>query len=151
MPFASCRNLNRFIAGAFTLAKVGVLFIIFLLNTLLSNYFIFYAEFVEAMVEAYPNLKILWLYSCNPFLNKRVLPDGNAVISTFRFPHLTTLSLRNFQLLDGSALISVKWKVSLIYYSSSLNLVVFRSSKDPRSWRWFSWRQILFIHLLHQT
>ena len=81
------------------------------------------------MVEAYPILKILRLKTHLETLP----PDGNAVLSAFRFPHLTTLTLFNLQLLDGSALIPVKSKISSIYNASSLNLVVLDHQRMPEA------------------
>jgi len=75
------------------------------------------------MTDAYPNLEFLrlttWRYE------SETLPmDDNAALSAFRFPHLTFLSLQNLQLLDGSALLPVRSKVSLIYNASTLNLIL---------------------------
>jgi len=47
--------------------------------------------------------------------------DHKAILSAFRFPHLTFLSLSNFQLLDGAALLTVKLEVVLMFILLSLN------------------------------
>jgi len=75
----------------------------------LSNYFsfiFFFAEFVEAMTEAYPIVEELRLTN----RHQTIPPDHTAaILSAFRFPHLTFLKLCNFQLLDGAALLPVKF------------------------------------------
>jgi len=115
-PFASvavCKlqKLESFNCGRHYISKGVILFTRKLFIKKLLNFFIFYTEFVEGMAEAYPILKILRLTTYLATLPA----DGKAVFSAFRFPHLTTLSLCNLQLLDGSALISVKSKFSLNY------------------------------------
>jgi len=57
------------------------------------------------MTEAYPILEILRIKTHRHIT---IPPDHQAILSAFRFPHLTFLSLSNFQLLDGAALIPVK-------------------------------------------
>ena len=64
------------------------------------------------MTEAFPILEILDLTTHR---DPTFPPDHKAILSAFRFPHLTFLSLSNFQLLDGAALLTVKLEVVLIF------------------------------------
>ena len=100
------------------------------------------------MAKAYPNLEILRVRT--EFIS---LPqDDNAGLSAFRFPHLTTLSLCNLQLQNGSALISVKSKVSFNIHNllQFVSCFYIRLSKDAPSWKWFFWRQNQLIHRFSQ-
>lgn len=56
------------------------------------------------MTDAYPIVEDLRL--TNSHLNWR--PDHTPILSALRFAHLTSLSLCNFELLDGAALLPVK-------------------------------------------
>ena len=69
----------------------------------------FVVEFVEAMTEAYPILEDLRL----TFYETTIPSDHTAILSAFRFPHLTSLSLCEIQLLDGAALIPVNFEMSI--------------------------------------
>ena len=102
-----------------------------------SNYFLFFfAEFVEAMTEAYPIVEDLRLTANR---RKTIPPDHTPILSAFRFPHLTFLSLSNFQLLDGAALLPVKFEVTFVIeaHLSYFICCIFRSSKSAQSWRAF--------------
>ena len=69
------------------------------------------------MTEAYPILEILRLTTLR---HKTIPPDHQPILSALRFPNLTFLSLSNFQLRDGSALLPVKLKPFLISHSCLL-------------------------------
>ena len=69
------------------------------------------SEFIKAMTDAYELLERLCLTNRNSTLT----PDHKAILSAFRFPHLTFLSLSNFQLLDGAALIPVNSEMVVIH------------------------------------
>ncbi len=62
------------------------------------------------MTDAYPIVEDLRLENR---INRRIPPDHQAILSAFRFPHLTSLSLCNFQLLDGASLLTVKLILSI--------------------------------------
>ena len=71
------------------------------------------------MTEAYPIMEELWLTT---YRHKTIPPDHTPILSAFCFPHLTSLKLSNFQLLDGAALVPVNFEISL-----ELNYVISKS------------------------
>ena len=75
-----------------------------------------FAEFMEGITEAYPIVEYLRLTT---YRHKTIPPDHTPILTALRFPHLTSLSLSNFQLLDGAALLPVRFKVQFrICYSN---------------------------------
>ena len=104
------------------------------------------------MTEAFPILEILDLTTHrDPTIP---MDHSKAILSAFRFPHLTFLSLRNFQLVDGAALLTVKLEAVLMFKLISLNhyLSSIRSPFSVRSYRSFILKRITWIrHLSHPT
>jgi len=114
---------------------------------------LFAIAFVEAMTEAYPTLEILQVTTHR---HQTIPPDHQAILPSFCFLNLTFLSLSNFQLLDGAALIPVKLKYDFTYNISLLDNHLYspnvRSLYRAQSFKSFTWKLILWIHhLSHRT
>lgn len=123
-----------------------------LVGRVISSFF-FFVEFVEAMIEAYPIVENLRLrrptYHHIPFQ-----PDQTPIFSCFRFPHLTSLSLCGFHLLDGAVLLPVRVHFQFVIQVHLNDYIfgIFRSSKGAQSWRSSTWILTHWIqHLFHQT
>lgn len=108
MPCANFQSSNYSLVTAL-LGKVTIYWKVLYYRK--TNYFLFIVEFVEAMTDAYPIVEDLLLKNSHL---KSIPSTHTSILSAFRFPHLTSLSLSGFQLLDGAALLPVRIEVSFV-------------------------------------
>lgn len=80
--------------------------------SLLINLAYYNVEFVEAMIEAYPNLEILQLAT---YYQEMARPFDDTVLSALSFPKLVSLTLTNFKLEQGSFLLKVNAAIQSVY------------------------------------